>query len=79
MRMETIIDLEEKALAEEMEAIAAGTHKGYLKRIQELDNIKDQRTLEAEKWRLFQVQNIENIFQAESKQSKEECEVHFGK
>lgn len=73
--MEHTYEMEEGAINEEIDALQAGTHKGYLKKIKELDEAMEQRGKESEKWKEFQIQNIQHIFEAESKQAQEECEV----
>jgi len=44
----------------------------FLKKCKELDDIKEHKTWAAEKWREYQLQNIENIFLAEKKQAEDE-------
>jgi len=52
--------------------IKNGTHQGFLKKCKELDEIREHKTWAAEKWREYQLQNIENIFLAEKKQAEDE-------
>jgi len=72
-------DLKEKffndkieALKKEYEMIKNGTHQVFIKKSKELEEIRDHKIWAAEKWKEFQLQNIENIFQAEKSQAEDE-------
>jgi len=72
-------DLKEKfftekieALKKEYEMIKNGTHQGFIKKCKELEESREHKIWAAEKWREYQLENIENIFQAEKKQCEDE-------
>ncbi|ELR22474.1 CCAAT/enhancer-binding family protein [Acanthamoeba castellanii str. Neff] len=72
-------DLKEKLFAKKMKdlhdeckAIMEGSHDGFLKRAQELEIKKNSKVWMAEKWKEYQLQNIEHVFQFECLQAEEE-------
>ncbi len=52
-----------------------GTSQNFLKKCKDLEEIKEHKIWAAEKWREYQLQNIENIFQSEQKQAEDEYKV----
>jgi len=72
-------DLKEKLFAkkirdlqDECKAIMDGTHEGFLRRAQELEVKKNARVWLAQKWKEYQLQNIEHVFQFECIEAEEE-------
>jgi len=60
-------------LKKEVDAIKNGTHPQFCEQCKELDDIKNERITAAEQWRQYQLQNINNMFEAERLQADEEC------
>ncbi len=42
-----------------------------------LDDIRNEKISNAEQWKQYQLQNINNMFEAERQQAEEECRVCF--
>jgi len=61
-----------KDLQDECRAIMDGTHAVFLKRVQELESKKNAKVWLAHKWKEYQLQNIEHVFQSECLQAEEE-------
>ena len=47
-------------------------HDLYLKHCKELEELKQHKLWAAQKWYQYQLENIENVLQAEKKQAEEE-------
>eukprot|EP00026_Physarum_polycephalum_P014131 Phypoly_transcript_14608.p1 GENE.Phypoly_transcript_14608~~Phypoly_transcript_14608.p1 ORF type:complete len:275 (+),score=56.87 Phypoly_transcript_14608:100-924(+) len=60
-------------LKKEVDAIKNGTHPQFCEQCKELDDIKIERIAAAEQWKQYQLQNINNMFEAERLQAEEEC------
>eukprot|EP01112_Ceratiomyxa_fruticulosa_P019957 TRINITY_DN6665_c0_g1_i1.p1 TRINITY_DN6665_c0_g1~~TRINITY_DN6665_c0_g1_i1.p1 ORF type:complete len:285 (+),score=69.50 TRINITY_DN6665_c0_g1_i1:378-1232(+) len=72
-------DLKEKffkdkiqSLKREIEAIKNGVHPHFASTVRELELSRDEKINQAEQWRRYQLQNIENIFASEKNQAEEE-------
>lgn len=72
-------DLKEKFFAEkidglekEYENIKNGIHQGFIKKCKELEAEKEHKVWAAQKWREYQLKNIENVFEAEKRQAEDE-------
>jgi Sin3 histone deacetylase corepressor complex component SDS3 len=59
-------------LKREIESIKNGTHPQFCEKCRELEEVKTDRILAAEQWKQYQLQNINNMFEAERKQAEEE-------
>jgi len=75
-------DLKEKffndkieALRREYEMIKTGTHQGFLKKCKELDELRQHKLWAAERWKEYQFQNLEHMFEAEKMQAEDEFEA----
>lgn len=53
-----------------------GTHPQFCEECKALDNQKNEKMAAAEQWRQYQLQNINNMFEAERQQAEEECRVY---
>jgi len=60
------------ALKREIEAIKNGTHPTFCEKCKELEQTRDDKVSAAEQWRLYQLQNVTNVFDAERRQAEEE-------
>eukprot|EP01114_Cavostelium_apophysatum_P023047 TRINITY_DN8560_c0_g3_i1.p1 TRINITY_DN8560_c0_g3~~TRINITY_DN8560_c0_g3_i1.p1 ORF type:complete len:404 (+),score=100.29 TRINITY_DN8560_c0_g3_i1:231-1442(+) len=64
-----------EALKKEQELISSGTHHLLQKRSKDLEEARLQKTWAAEKWKEYQIQNIEALFEAEKRQAEEDYKV----
>lgn len=64
-----------ETLKKEYELIKGGVHQGYLKKVQELEQVRENKIWSAEKWKEYQIKNIENIFESEKKQAEDEFKL----
>lgn len=65
------------SLKKEYEMLKMGTHEGFLKKCSDLEDIKQQKLWAAEKFREYQLKNLESIFESEIQQAEEEYKVTF--
>ncbi|PRP82638.1 suppressor of defective silencing 3-like [Planoprotostelium fungivorum] len=61
-----------ESLKKELDTLKNGTHQGFLKKCQELEEQQRQRLWAAERWRDYQIENINSIFAAEKQQGEDE-------
>lgn len=55
----------------------AETHPGFCDRCRELEQSRDDKVFAAEQWKHYQLQNINNVFDAERRQAEEEYKVSY--
>jgi len=60
------------SLKREIDSINNGTHPGFCEKCKELEQVRDDKIYAAEQWRSYQLQNINNAFDAEKRQADEE-------
>jgi len=72
-------DLKEKffkdkiaALKREIDSIKNGTHPIFCEKCRELEQARDDKVSAAEQWKQYQLQNVNNVFDAERRQAEEE-------
>jgi hypothetical protein len=61
-----------KDLQEECKSIIEGTHEIFLKRVDELEQKRQEKIWLTNKWREYQLQNLEHIYNSELKQADDE-------
>jgi len=59
-------------LKREIESINHDTHPTFREKCRELEEIKTDKIWNAEQWKQYQLQNINNVFEAERRQAEEE-------
>lgn len=52
-----------------------GTHPQFCEQCKDLDTLKSEKIAAAEQWRQYQLQNINNMFEADRQQAEDECTV----
>jgi len=52
--------------------IKDGSHVVYLKKMKEIEEMKVHKIWSAEKWREYQIQNIQNAYDSEKRQAEDE-------
>jgi len=56
----------------ETDSLKDGSNPGFLKKSRELDFLRDQKIRAAEKWKEYEIQNINCLYHAEKKQAEDE-------
>jgi len=59
-------------LKREIDSINHDTHPTFREKCRELEDIKSDKIWNAEQWKQYQLQNINNVFEAERRQAEEE-------
>lgn len=62
-------------LKREIDSINHDTHPTFREKCRELEEIKSEKIWNAEQWKQYQLQNINNVFEAEKKQAEEEYNI----